>query len=276
MSQRFKEVLNDSLDRILIRGETIEQVLSYYPQHAGELKALLKAALLASQSAKSQPRAEFKKEARAAFINAASRARPLPLPKSFFHWRWHKGWALAASVFLAFIVAAASSVAASANSMPDQRLYPVKLASEQAYIAVTPSPMAKAKLEAKFAARRAEELSYIAVTDGPEAAEQLSNQLSGHLTKIEELVQREADKAAYGIPTEKIPAGKNVIKLQGKKAEELRELRKILAENRIKHEKRVMEVEARVSLNTKPRVRLAIEKSRQAYQKAIVATGEDD
>ena len=43
----FEEILNDCLERLLIKGESIESCLAAYPQHADALKPLLETSFAA-------------------------------------------------------------------------------------------------------------------------------------------------------------------------------------------------------------------------------------
>ncbi len=284
MTQKFEDILDNCLERILQKGETLEAVLKDYPAYARKLEPLLRAALLTSASAKAVPRPEFKKRALAEFRSAASAASSPRRRKPLFFWGWQRAWAVCAAVVLALVVATGSTVAASASSMPDQRLYPVKLASEQVQMVITPSPLGKAKLQARFAARRADELSYIVGRDGTEVVEQLSTRLTSHLGKMEDLVQgewqraREAEKpgSSGSTPGAVLPKQKAHPELHGTKAEDLKEIRKILNESGTKHETRLKEIESRIPVQAKPGIQRALDRSRQAYQKAIRVTGEDE
>lgn len=151
-------------------------------------------------------------------------------------------------------------------------------------MAITPSPLAKAKLQAIFAARRADELFYMVGRDGIEVAEQLSGRLSLHLGRMEDLVLVELQRAwdaeqpdARGpTPGAMIPRERDYTHLRGKKAEDMKELRQMLKDSRVKHETKLREIESRIPVEVKPGIQRAIDRSRQAYQEAIRITGEDD
>ena len=69
--------------------------------------------------------------------------------------------------------------------MPDDTLYPVKLAVERARLTFTFSETGKAKLHAKFAERRAKELVYMAEKGDAGAVAKASSRLDEDLASIE-------------------------------------------------------------------------------------------
>jgi hypothetical protein len=187
-------------------------------------------------------------------------------------------------IVLAFVVIAGGTVTAAASSNPGETLYPVKLASERVRVAITPSSIGKARLEAKFAERRIDELAYVvSKTKNGKEVEELSNQLSRHVEAMGQLLQLEQHKLidyeAYRArpvpPPIRIDKYKTYLAARGRKPEDLKELRKKLKENCVKNEARLSEIESRVQRDARPGVRSAIQKSRQAYQKAIISIGEE-
>src|SRR3989304_4296939 len=126
--EKFNDILDECLRRLLFGNETVEHCLHRFPKHSADLKPLLETALAARQAVSLQPRSEFKDLARQKFISAVrdagiTKARPT------LKWAWHSGWAVAVSVILLFLLAGGTTVAAS-GSMPDRPLYPVKRATE--------------------------------------------------------------------------------------------------------------------------------------------------
>ena len=69
-SKEFDNILNECLERLLIKGETIEQCLQSYPEQAAELKSLLETALVVKKASAIQPRVDFKARARYQFHSA--------------------------------------------------------------------------------------------------------------------------------------------------------------------------------------------------------------
>ncbi len=69
-SREFDNVLDECLERLLTKGETIERCLQSFPKHADELKPLLETALATRQAAAIQPRLEFRNKAKYQFYAA--------------------------------------------------------------------------------------------------------------------------------------------------------------------------------------------------------------
>lgn len=193
MARQFAEILNECLER-LRKGETVEECLARYPEHEGELRPLLKlsASLRLSQKASPQLRAS----ARYKLLAAIEAKKPRP-PVALRAW-WRRGWVMAVTVVLLILVAGGSTVAAAQGSLPDQPLYPVKLATENIRISLTPSEMGKAKLNAQYAEKRLQEMDEIAQKDNPELVEKLMKRIENHLSHVSQLTV----KARRGVPGE--------------------------------------------------------------------------
>ena len=185
MDKEFSNILDECLERLLGKGETIEQCLQSYPERAVELKPLLQTALAAKEAANVQPRAEFKTRARyqfrAALQEAASRrARPL--------FGWLPQWATVVAIVLGLLLIGSGTVAAAGYSMPDSPLYPIKLATENVQLTLTRSNLDKAELHAKLADRRVTEIVYMANKGDVEKIEILTNALDKRLIVLTSLV----------------------------------------------------------------------------------------
>ncbi len=185
-NREFNNILDECLERLLAKGETIDQCLQSYPEHADELKPLLKMAMDAKTAIAIQPRPEFRERARyqmqAAFHQATEPKRRLG-----FILRLSRGWAIALSIALVVLLAGGGTVAAAGYSMPDSPLYPVKLATEQVQMAFTFSDMGKAELHAGLADRRVAEIAYMANKGTPQQVEQIVQRLDNHLGMIASL-----------------------------------------------------------------------------------------
>jgi biopolymer transport protein ExbB/TolQ len=70
------------------------------------------------------------------------------------------------------------------NAMPDSPLYPVKLATEQVQIQLTPSNVGKAELYAKAADRRVAEISYMAEKGDTRKIEQTARRMESNLNQV--------------------------------------------------------------------------------------------
>lgn len=192
--ERFNDVLDVCLERMLFGGATLEQCLRDFPQHASGLKPLLETARAARQASAVQPRPEFKERARREF-NAAVREAGSKKAGFGFVWGWRSGWAVAVSGVL-IVALGGGTVAAASGSMPDSLLYPVKLAAEQAQLAFTFSDIAKAELHAHLADKRVSEMLYLAENDQPEKLDKVSQGLNKQLSGISLLASLPAPAAS--------------------------------------------------------------------------------
>jgi hypothetical protein len=189
-NDQFNNILNECLDRML-HGESMEQCLQFYPEESKELAPLLRAAQVAKIAATVQPGAEFRARARYEFQSAlqdikAKKSRRTSLFS--WHWQWQSGWAIALIVILVLVLSGGGTVVASSNSMPDNTLYPVKLAVEKVKMAFTFSEIAKAELNAGFADNRVEEIIYLASRGNPQNVQVAAQRLNGNLVAMNILV----------------------------------------------------------------------------------------
>ena len=183
-SREFDNVLDECLERLLVKGETVEQCLQSFPKHADELKPLLETALATKKASAIQPRPEFRDRARYQFYSAV---RGMESKKSHLIFGWQLRWATVVATVLALILAGGGTVAAAGGSMPDEPLYPVKLATEQAQLLLTPSTLGKVELYAKLADKRVLEIVRMADENKPEQIELTAQRLDDYLTKIVDL-----------------------------------------------------------------------------------------
>ncbi len=196
--ERFNNILNDCLDRIL-KGETVEQCLLNYPEQAKELEPLLQTAKAARVISSLQPRPEFKAEARRQF-QAALIEKQVNQNQSKAHagqrwqWRWQSGWAIALIVVVMVVLGGGGTVAAASGSMPDSGLYSVKLATEQVQLVLAPGEVAKTQLNAKFADRRTEEIIYTANKGNPQEVQTTVSRLNTNLSNISGLAAGNAQR----------------------------------------------------------------------------------
>jgi Domain of unknown function (DUF5667) len=195
MAERFENILEECLER-LRRGESVEQCLERYPDQAAQLAPLLRVAV-ASQKTYSglKPRPEFKARARREMQEVLhGRARNIQ-PKKVSSAGWIPRWAVAmASVVLIFLIAGTGTVAASTTSMPDDTLYPVKLATERVRLGLTRGGISKARVNVRLVDRRVKEIVYLAKKgDGPRLNKVLLR-LEGHMEDIEQVIEANADR----------------------------------------------------------------------------------
>jgi hypothetical protein len=189
--ERFNDILNECLDRIL-KGETIEQCLLSYQKQATELEPLLKTAKAARVISSVQPRPEYKVEARRKFQAALIEMKVKQNESKAntgrqWNWRWNSGWAIALVALIIVVLGGGGTVAAASNSMPDNVLFSIKLATEKAQLSLASGEVAKTELNAKFADRRTDELVYMAAQGDVQQVLVAAGRLNTNLSNITEL-----------------------------------------------------------------------------------------
>ena len=185
-SRPFRDIFEECLELVLVKGETVEECLRRYPEHARELKSLLETATATKKATAVQPSPEFRERARQQFY-AALRQMPAQKKRAGFSWGGQPRWATVVAVVLAILLLSSGTVAAASGNMPDQPLYPVKRASEQVRLALTFSPLHRAELYARLADRRVLEIVYLASKNKPEQVQRATQALDGHLARIADL-----------------------------------------------------------------------------------------
>lgn len=125
----FDAALDECL-AALQRGESLESCLSRYPKHAQQLRALLSLGQHIRRLPRSAPSSAA---SAAAWRRLRLRAQELRQARTQgVGSLWLRSLAVAASLFLAVIIAGGATVFAAQDSLPDSPLYRVKLASEEA------------------------------------------------------------------------------------------------------------------------------------------------
>ena len=194
-NREFDNILNECLERLLVRSETIEQCLQRYPGQAVELKPLLETALAARKASAVTPNPEFRARARYEFHAAlqkmpARAVREAPAKRLFL-----PRWATAVAAVLVLLLGSGGTVAAASNSMPDEILYPVKLATEQVWLALTPSDIGKAELYVRLADRRVAEIATMVSTGKAEQLGEVTRRLDYDLGMVVILAGPRVSKA---------------------------------------------------------------------------------
>lgn len=195
-AREFDNILDECLERVLVKGETIDQCLAEYPEYAAELEPLLQTALVSKEALAIKPRPEFRERAGYQF-QAALREMESRKSRGFFGWQ--PRWATAVVVVIALLLAGSGTVAAAGNSQPDEPLYPVKLATEVVRLTLTPSALGKAELYVKLADKRVAEIIKMADKGKAKQVERTAQRLNTHLIAMaslavpggEEFVERE-------------------------------------------------------------------------------------
>ena len=273
-SRKFNNILDECLERLLVKGETIEQCLRSYPEQAVELEPLLQTALATKKVSAIQPRPEFRAKARYQFRSALQeieQKRRLP----FFGWGLQPRWATVVAIVLVLLLAGSSAVVAAGNSMPDEPLYQVKLATEQVQLALTPSALGKAELYAKLADRRVVEIIYVANKGKSEQVERVTQRLNSYLARVAVLATAQKKEAGVllapppsaPVPSEQTRGDKDVYVQANGRAK----LKMTLGRYAINHPACLRAVLKTAPESAKPALRRAIAASVASYKKALEA-----
>ena len=181
MARKLGDIFNECYERMRT-GESLKSCLKRYPEHAAELESLLRTAFdIGRRASYVQPRPEFKHWSRVRFEGAQLHARQRRQAEKPSPFSWRRSWAVALTAILVVLLTGGSTVAAASNALPDQPLYPVKLATEQVRLAFAVSDASKVELHTRLAETKAMEVEAMVLKGKTEhaviAAERLANQL---------------------------------------------------------------------------------------------------
>ncbi|UCC16510.1 MAG: hypothetical protein JSU58_09105 [Dehalococcoidales bacterium] len=195
--KEFNNILDECLDRLMFKGDTVELCLADYPEYADELRPLLETSLMTSKISSLEPDQEFKAKSRNELF-AILREAEEKKSRSLFKFSWQPRWAGVVAIIVAILIATGGTSAASIGSMPDDFLYPVKRATEHVQLAFTFTNLGKAEAYARMANRRVEEIIYLANENDTDEIELLATSLDSNLNNIAEYSSREdnVDKTA--------------------------------------------------------------------------------
>ena len=286
-SRKFNDILDECLERLLVKGETIEQCLQSYPEQADELEPLLQIALATKKASVIQPRPEFRAKARYQFRSALQEIEP---KRGYSLFGWQSRWATAVTVVLVLVLAGGSTVAAAGNSMPDNPLYSVKLATEQVQLTLTPSALGKAELHARLADKRVAEIICMANKGKPEQVERVTQRLNSSLARVAVLIAPQKKEAGVLLaPAPRVvptpaPAAEEALVVEEAPAEQTRggrdegikvdkraKLRMMMARYAVEHPAALRAVLKTVPESAKPALRRAISVSDTSYKQALDA-----
>jgi len=184
-TREFDNILDECLERILVRGETVENCLLSYPEQAAELEPLLKTVLATKTASVIKPRSEFKQRARHHFHSALQQ---MEIERERRVFSWLPQWAtVVATVLIVLLMGGGGTVAAANDSMPDEPLYQVKLSVEAVRLAFTPSAMGKAEMYAQLTDKRIKEITAMVAKGKAEQVELTANRLNNHLVAMASL-----------------------------------------------------------------------------------------
>jgi hypothetical protein len=139
-------------------GASLDRALEGYPQWAGELRAMLEVAQARRGRFDPVPKAVLASRAR--FLQAAAQ-RSRPSLNLFSFIPLHFGL-VSVILLLVFLFGGATTIAASAQALPGDRLYPVKRLTEQGRLLLVQAPAERIELEQHFDRERLAEVEALA------------------------------------------------------------------------------------------------------------------
>jgi len=208
MARKIEDIFNECYERIR-SGESLESCLRSYPEYRAQLDPLLRTTFdIGRRSSYIQPRPEFRHWSRVRLETAQRYPRqpqqaPAATPMAS-GWLRH-GWALAVTAGIIILLGTGSTMAASSNALPDEPLYPVKLATEQIQLAFAVTPTRQAEVETDITNARATELEAMAEQGKTEEAAKAAERYNAQYEKALEAI---ADaEGTTPQPTDFVPPG---------------------------------------------------------------------
>ncbi len=272
MTRKIEHIFNNCLER-MFKGESVEDCLGAYPEQSPELESLLQASCaLAKRASAIEPGPEFKAQVHQR-LQAMLYAEQKKLEERARIPVWYRRWALAMTAVLGFLLIGIGTVGAAASTLPDETLYPVKLAAEQVKLTLAFSDMDKAKIHIQYAERRADEMVQMARQGKSDKITMLTGQITSHLDQIpvmekaqeasEGRVKAIAPPAAATAPAPPSEAGAY------RKGTEADELKAALSQSRAKNLNALRNALDKAPEKLKPVLQQAIENMEEDYNKTI-------
>ena len=173
----IETALSATLDVVESGEATVEEALSRYPSLRADLEPLVTLAMEIRAMPRVMAPDSLRAHKRPIFTTRPMEERTtgwwqrLPLPLAPFH-GWTSTAVRAAAAIAVVITMGTGTLVVSAGSLPEEPLYPVKLAMESVRLAFTPDSGDRAELGMQFAARRLEEVSTAVEQERPAVIEQ--------------------------------------------------------------------------------------------------------
>ena len=186
----FAEILDECVDRVLARGESIEACVRDFPEHADELREALSAGVAVGEAFAFLPGPDRKRAARLRLHEAIERTR-----RRRTWWRLPLAGAgraprLATVALVALLVVVGSStgtVLAAQDSTPGELLYPVMRAGERVQLTLAVTDERESRLHARFMERRMRELEVETTIGRERFVPDLVAQIERHGTRAQGL-----------------------------------------------------------------------------------------
>lgn len=204
MAKKIENIFNECIERIE-QGDTIENCLKSYPFDAAELEPLLRTALGIQANASFYNPSRYVKSISHARLDGAQRYARYVQKKDEYP-AWQRVWVPALASITAVMFIGVGTVAASSNALPDETLYPVKMAAENVRVAFTFSDVAKAKVHVELAEERSDEIAAMAAQGNTEQIVKATDKLLEHLDEANIAIGRVTENMILLTTTEIQPA----------------------------------------------------------------------
>ena len=186
MTRNEGEIFDSCLED-MFEGANIRDCLRAYPDQAAELEPLLRTGLALRQASLNiQPDYSFKAIVRSHLQIRAEKIRQKEQKATWFFSCYKRLAVAIASVMVVFLVGGGVFIA-SANALPDESLYPIKLAGEHLRLAVAFSEIDRAKIHIQFAERRAAATVEMALQGERDLISSLTAQITAHIDSVSEM-----------------------------------------------------------------------------------------
>lgn len=186
MTRKEEEIFDSCLER-MFEGANIEYCLRAYPGHAAELEPLLRTGLALRQTSLNiHPDYLYKVSVRSHLQIRAEKIRQKEQKATWFFSCYKRLTVAIVGVMVVFLVGGGAFLA-SANALPDEALYPIKLAGEHLRLTVAFSEIDKAMIHVQFAERRADEMVEMALQGEIDMISTLTTQIAAHIDSVNEL-----------------------------------------------------------------------------------------
>ncbi len=210
MQRTFDDILDECLDRVLFRGESVEACVADFPAHAAELREALETAAAVHGAYAFHPGQDRKRASRLRFLQAVDRRQRRQAAKVG---RWlgrltlgSRRWVTAtAAVALLVVFGGTGTVLASDDSVPGDALYPVKRAAETTRLFFAFTDTQEVDVRARLLERRMEELESVTEKGRVGFVPELSRQIERHTQRVEVLTVASLDRVVAGVEATPTP-----------------------------------------------------------------------
>ena len=198
MNRDFEEILDNCINQIIFSEKSVEECLAKYPEHKEKLKHLLATLSNVRKIPKPIPSACFKTALKDRLIRQLEPKKVIPLSAK-------RTWieklsslkpaiVQVAAGILIFVFLSSGVMMASANSLPGDSLYPIKIAKENIQLALTFNKMAKAELHLQFAQRRLSEIETVLRDERDADLNNIVNSMIEHTNEVAVLADEISNK----------------------------------------------------------------------------------